>query len=295
MANTIYKFDVVSHTWMSTDGEWTTDSDTYYYAVIPLQVGKWYKITLQNKTTITRYRCGQSNVNVIGEEQALMIGYNDSPTNGFWLSFKAEKNYLLCYGGQGNGAEVSLMEIPSTITNSLIYNGNTTEMASGKTATLACNGKKAISNIAVAFGTAGTIKYNGTETSVESGKTATLLCADKKMKSDVVVALGELEDVLGTWVFNEFLSINTNKKWSVNFSTKANSTINMTAIGFNDPTTNYPLGILAYYQSSTLFQAHGLGSNWWSWSGFKTITITGGADATNPEFICWLKACATKK
>lgn len=71
----------------------------------------------------------------------------------------------------------------------ITYNGTDTELNEGQIATLHCANKKAVSDIVVAFGSAGTITYNGTETSVESGKTATLQCNGKKMKSDVVIAL----------------------------------------------------------------------------------------------------------
>lgn len=59
----------------------------------------------------------------------------------------------------------------------------------GKTATLACAGKKALGNIAVAFDSAGSITYNGSATEVEAGKTATLQCAGKKMMKDVFVTV----------------------------------------------------------------------------------------------------------
>lgn len=72
---------------------------------------------------------------------------------------------------------------PAVIT----YNGTETTLENGKTATLACKGKKATSNIVVKFGSDGGITYGGSTTDVEGGKTATLQCAGKKMTSDVYI------------------------------------------------------------------------------------------------------------
>jgi hypothetical protein len=59
----------------------------------------------------------------------------------------------------------------------ITYNGATiASLAGGQAATLSCAGKKAKSNIVIAFGSAGKIAYNGIETAVLSGKTATLSC-----------------------------------------------------------------------------------------------------------------------
>ena len=74
---------------------------------------------------------------------------------------------------------------PTTIT----YNGTEASIEAGQTATMACNGKKALTDITVVFGSAGTITYNGTETAVSAGQTATMACAGKKMLTDVVVAV----------------------------------------------------------------------------------------------------------
>lgn len=72
----------------------------------------------------------------------------------------------------------------------ITYNGTTiASLAEGQAATLSCAGKKAKSNIVVAFGSAGKVTYNGVETAVLSGKTATLSCGGKKMKTDVTVTV----------------------------------------------------------------------------------------------------------
>lgn len=85
----------------------------------------------------------------------------------------------------GDCVSFKVASTPTTIT----CNGVDTELNEGQTATLKCANKKAVSDIVVAFGSAGTITYNGTQTSVESGKTATLQCNGKKMETDVVIAL----------------------------------------------------------------------------------------------------------
>lgn len=87
-----------------------------------------------------------------------------------------------------NATQIEETPIATTIT----YNDSTlTTLEAGQGATLACNGKKAKSNIVISFVSAGTITYNGVDTSVEAGKTATLECSGKKMISDVVVRMAE--------------------------------------------------------------------------------------------------------
>lgn len=109
MGSTVYQFDVFSSTYyLGTNGTWNSGEEGYYYAIIPLEVGKAYKITLQNVTTLARFRVAQADSNVIGTPDLLMVGYNDTPTYGFSLEFKAIKNYLICYGGTANGGEVAL-------------------------------------------------------------------------------------------------------------------------------------------------------------------------------------------
>ena len=76
----------------------------------------------------------------------------------------------------------------------ITYNGKITEVEAGKTATLSCNGKKALSPIVMQFTNAGSISYNGKITEVEAGKTATLQCEGKKMMGDVYVTVQKKED-----------------------------------------------------------------------------------------------------
>lgn len=71
----------------------------------------------------------------------------------------------------------------------ITYNGATTSLEAGQTATLACSSKKAVTNIVVVFGSDGAITYNGTETAVSAGQTATMECAEKKMLTDVLVTV----------------------------------------------------------------------------------------------------------
>lgn len=73
--------------------------------------------------------------------------------------------------------------------NKILYNGTVKTLNGGQSATLACKGKKPVTNIAIVFGSAGTIVYNGTETAVEAGNTATMECAEKRMLTDVVVSV----------------------------------------------------------------------------------------------------------
>lgn len=121
----------------------------------------------------------------------------------------------------------------------IIYNGKTTEVEAGKTATLSCGGKKARTVITVNFGTAGAITYNGSTTQVEAGKIATLQCAGKKMIGDVFVAVErEIDELAGTWVIK---SNNTNLAENITFSVKGVAT-------FVDPSSSS--SALATYQDT---------------------------------------------
>lgn len=112
--STVYQFDVTSSSYMSNTGSWSADSGTYYYAIIPLEVGKAYKVTLQNVTTLSRFRVAQADSTEIGTATLSFVGYNDTPADGFSLAFVAEKAYLICYGGTANGGEVALTPLVLT-------------------------------------------------------------------------------------------------------------------------------------------------------------------------------------
>lgn len=76
----------------------------------------------------------------------------------------------------------------------ITYNGSTiAALGAGQTATLACAGKLAVSDIVVSFDTNGSITFNGVTLKMPAGKTATLACAGKEMPTDVVVATVTLE------------------------------------------------------------------------------------------------------
>jgi hypothetical protein len=75
-------------------------------------------------------------------------------------------------------------------------------VGNGKTATLPCSGKKALTAISINFGTAGAITYNGSTTEVEADKVATLQCAGKKMMGDVFVTVNEGGAVDGCITFS---------------------------------------------------------------------------------------------
>lgn len=104
---------------------------------------------------------------------------------------------------------------PTTIT----YNG--TELASleeGQTATFP-QGVKAKTDVSIVFGSKGSITYKGVTTEIEKGKTANLLCAGKKFATDVVVAVEKAEEsIVGTWVFNDFSTVEIPPLQRINLS-----------------------------------------------------------------------------
>lgn len=85
--------------------------------------------------------------------------------------------------------EANATQVVETTPTEITYNGATTSLGAGQTAILSCAGKKATTDIVIAFGADGTITYNGTDTDVSAGQTATMECVGKKMLTDVVVAM----------------------------------------------------------------------------------------------------------
>lgn len=109
---TVYQFDTFSQTNIITSaGAWSTSNEGYYYAVIPLEIGKAYKVTLQNVTTLARFRVVQADSNVIGSANCSLVIANDTPADGYSLLVFAKNNYLICYGGTANGGEVLVTSV----------------------------------------------------------------------------------------------------------------------------------------------------------------------------------------
>ena len=113
MESMVYQFDKVSQkTYLATAGTWSSDSNgPYYYTIIPLEIGKAYKVTLQNVTTLARFRVVQSDSNVIGSATLSIEDINDSPQDGYSILVFAKKDYLICYGGTANGGEVLVTSV----------------------------------------------------------------------------------------------------------------------------------------------------------------------------------------
>lgn len=96
------------------------------------------------------------------------------------------------------------------------------------------------------------------------------------------------ESAVGAWTFKSTLTAPTSSfSYDIDFTSDGNEYD--TIIYLFSATT--PIG-LCY--GTTSFQAYTDATSAWTDEMFKTITITGGADATNSEFITWLKANATK-
>ena len=174
----------------------------------------------------------------------------------------------------------------------ITYNGKTTEVAAGKTATLACNGKKAITAIAVKFTGAGTITYKGYTTELEAGKTATLQCAGKKMTGDVYVTVEgkekKLVDLTGATVtiHHQIWSASAGYGlFNVNFDYSTpiiDYKVYYLGIGYNSE-------LVATENAFTFRNSSNANIVWVTNTGSKdyTIKITGGTDATNQDLIQW--------
>lgn len=79
-------------------------------------------------------------------------------------------------------------EVVEYYTTSITYNSLTTRIdAAGQKTTLGMKGLKATSDIEIGFGSKGFVIYNGQTTSVKAGQTATLICAGKQLVDDVII------------------------------------------------------------------------------------------------------------
>ena len=176
----------------------------------------------------------------------------------------------------------------------ITYNGTETTIEAGQTATLACNGKKALTDVVVVFGADGSITYNGTETAVSAGQTATMACAGKKMLTDVVIAVKSAEDELsGTWVFNDTITIpSENKTFNLSFT-------NASTNDYFNPCTQIIFSSGEYMKyanhNSTGWLAYMVDK--WNGDQWKTITINSTlAEVEDGDtLLAWLKANATKQ
>lgn len=101
--------------------------------------------------------------------------------------------------------------------------------------------------------------------------------------------LGGGETAVGTWYFNQNIAISAmpSASYSVNFVSNSNS---YTSITFADA-----YYWMMYYDNTTACTVSTrTGSTSWQNNNYRTIQITGGADANNPDLLTWLQANATK-
>lgn len=108
MASTVYQFDVAEKYYYYAYGKtWYTSTKTYYYAVIPLEIGKVYKATFANVQNSTNFVYAQSDMGLeFGADMTVIA--DTYPADGDYISFVAQKNYLICCSGQVGGGEVSV-------------------------------------------------------------------------------------------------------------------------------------------------------------------------------------------
>ena len=88
-----------------------------------------------------------------------------------------------------------------------------------------------------------------------------------------------ISDLTGTtWYFNETLTDTLDGQYALSFASNNN---NYTTLVLIPGAMMYGLTTFAY-------------SNTWSNQAYRTISITGGTDATNADLIAWLEANATE-
>lgn len=92
------------------------------------------------------------------------------------------------------------------------------------------------------------------------------------------------ESVIGTWVFNSTIAMEEiGTAYAVNFTSNVSS---YNRIYF----TGYGSTRLLIYGNTSVYSANG-----WVAPGYKTIVITDGTDANNPDLLTWLQANATRQ
>lgn len=99
------------------------------------------------------------------------------------------------------------------------------------------------------------------------------------------------ETIVGTWLFNESISVNGGAWYNVNFTSNG---VSYTAMSDrNSQTSDMHDMTLRYFKTSTIYVYAFNGSGTWEDEAYRTITIN--EEPTDEEFITWLKANATKQ
>ena len=96
--------------------------------------------------------------------------------------------------------------------------------------------------------------------------------------------------ILGTWYFNSVIDFTgiSNGEYYIDFTSD-----NIVCSAFQILAGSGFYGI-TYMQIGAVY-SKGIFGNGWTSESYRTVTITGGTDATNPDFIAWLTANATKQ
>ena len=100
-----------------------------------------------------------------------------------------------------------------------------------------------------------------------------------------------ISDLTGTtWVFNNSLNISDMFSYYINFTTNGEQKTDLyLEYRYNDY-DDYVENDEMWYDSNKVYNM----GTWYN-DAYKTITITGGTDATNPDLIAWLESNATQQ
>ena len=89
-----------------------------------------------------------------------------------------------------------------------------------------------------------------------------------------------------TWYFNETISLPSgNVSYALNFTSNSTDYLEMSKVG--------PPGTLKY-GNELVYVDYGFIAPVWATAAYRTISITGGTDATNADLIAWIEANATE-
>ena len=202
-------------------------------------------------------------------------------------------------------------EEPEATSTVITYNGSTiATLEAGQTATIKTAETEVEHDIIITPVFPIEIAYGDIIATANEGQTATIKCANTEADFDIVVS-AKAEEVISdltgtTWLFNSNID---RDKPAVGYGIKGTATsgeytfeVQSLKIGERSGSSNYftieyaPVGSNygAFFRQWGNWEYYD-GSNWYNISTPPTLTITGGADATNADLIAWLEANATKQ
>lgn len=112
------------------------------------------------------------------------------------------------------------------------------------------------------------------------------------MELNLDVPETENDSIVGTWVFNDSINLDSFPNFIVEFANNGINYVSMSVYD-NDGTTSPRHKYFYYHTADTATQVYYSGSDTWYDETYRTIVIT--SEPTDATFLTWLKANATKQ